>query len=128
MKCEICGREGAEYICRVCNRVVCRRCYLPEEGLCLQCARRQRLLSGPLGNPFGLMKVGMLLVFVGFFLIFLASILSLQSGGWTIILFPFIFTSGGGWLVAIIMLIFFLLMILPWFLGMRWSEGWEAEE
>lgn len=74
-----------------------------------------------------MMRVGMLLVFVGFFLIFLSSVLSFQSGNWTIILFPFIFT-GGSWVVALVMFLFLLFMLLPWILGMKWFSGGGFKE
>ena len=118
--CGICGQEGAEYVCSNCGRLVCRDCYVSEKRLCLQCVRRERLLGTPFEHRTNLMTAGTLLIFAGFFLVFLASILSVQSGEWTIILFPFIFTSGGGgWVVALMLVLFLVFMLLPWLMTWR---------
>jgi len=118
-RCGICGREGAEYVCSNCSGLVCRDCYVPEKRLCLQCTRRERLLGTPFEHRTSLMTTGTLLIFAGFFLVFLASILSLQSGEWTVIFFPFIFTGGGGWVVAFIVIVFLVFMLFPWLMTWR---------
>jgi len=117
--CGICGREGAEYVCSNCGRLVCRDCYVQEKRLCLQCGRSERLLESPFGLRTNLMTAGTLLIFAGFFLVFVASILSVQSGEWTIIFFPFVFTSSGGWVVALMLALFLLFMLLPWLMTWR---------
>ena len=72
------------------------------------------------------MTIGTVLFFAGFFLMFLASLLSIRSGEGMIVFFPFIFTYGGGWVVPL-MLIFLLIMFLPWLLergrGKRGEHG-----
>ncbi len=44
MKCERCGKNLGEYLCSVCNRVVCKECKVIKNGkvLCLDCAKPQK--------------------------------------------------------------------------------------
>ncbi len=118
-RCGICGREGAEHVCRTCSRLVCGDCYVPEEGLCLQCSRRARLSSNPFGRRVDLLTAGTALIFLGFFLMFIASVLSIQSGEWTIIFFPFVIANGGGWAIAAMLVFFVLFFLLPWLMTRR---------
>jgi hypothetical protein len=117
-RCGICGREGAENVCRICGQLVCRDCYLPEEGLCLKCSRREHLLGNPFGGSIGLLTAGTVLIFFGFILMFIASVLSIRSGEWIIIFFPFILTNSGGWAIAL-MLVFLFFLFLPWLMTRR---------
>lgn len=118
-RCGICGQEGAEHVCRACGRLVCTDCYQPKEGLCLQCSRREQLLGNPLGHRIDLMTLGTALIFLGFFLMFLGSILSIQSGEWTIVFFPFVITNGGGWTVLMMLVFLIFFMLLPWLMTRR---------
>ncbi len=38
MKCDVCGKNEAKYVCIGCKRNVCANCYRPMLGLCTDCA------------------------------------------------------------------------------------------
>ncbi|HOO54380.1 MAG TPA: hypothetical protein PLY09_07170 [Methanothrix sp.] len=46
--CNICGRAGKLFTCRLCGRLVCARCFDPAVGVCRQCSggRRSGEISG----------------------------------------------------------------------------------
>ncbi|HIE13882.1 TPA: Hsp20/alpha crystallin family protein [Candidatus Bathyarchaeota archaeon] len=123
VRCEICGRDGAYFICAKCGSSVCSQCYDSELGLCKSCSnisvKKHPLLFGDT------LLLGVFLIMLGMFVIATASLISSEGGG-IIIVPPFFIGTLKGTsvltaIVLIISLIILFLMFLPWILEMNRS-------
>lgn len=113
VRCEVCGRFDARYVCQSCGARVCPLCLNPYTGLCPNCAKVEgaKLVKVKAGLPVGfkLMIAGFIAAFIGIFIIMLAAVLTGAADiSFVVLLLPIpIGLAAGphGWLLLIIALI-----------------------
>ncbi len=131
VKCEICGRRDAKYVCQECGRRVCELCIDPYTFTCIDCldkikskTRIPAYTSMPIGAPVNsiakFMLIGFVVAFIGMMLIMVGAIISGAQISGSVIIFPFIpipFIIGVGpesitaTLISVIVAIVFLILI-----------------
>jgi len=125
-RCEVCGREGAAYVCRLCSRRVCPECFDPATWLCRLCyerplVKRERPAPTPtlpLASKV-MLALGLAMIASGIILMMaLPSLLGTQAPG-SIVIWPFPlivgFTSNQGSLPALIITLGIMLCFLALF-------------
>jgi len=124
VRCEICGGEGAYFLCQRCNRKVCSKCFDQGTSLCIYCAEetREPLQLESLPQPFGrTVFLAIFLIMTGMLFMTAAPLISGSGGGGVIIIPPFIIGKVEGAtaliIVAVMMVITLLVMLLPWIFG-----------
>ncbi len=131
--CEICGEFPAKYVCQSCGSRVCEFDIDPSTGYCKRCLQRRETVAFPSekvswtgGTGFKVFALGMILILIGFALMFSSMLIgpfkgNLTGGGGIFIFpFPFIFYSGTGdlwvtaflWLAIIIFIVFIFFELL----------------
>mgnify|MGYP000527656819 CR=1 FL=1 len=102
VKCEICNRRDAKYVCKECGRRVCELCFDPYTWTCIECLDRlKHRIKTPIYTPTQISTsmfnsivkfttLGFIIIFIGMILIMLGAITGgvQVSGG--IIIVPFI--------------------------------------
>lgn len=90
--CSICHEKQAMYVCQKCGRVVCSKCFEPSMWLCADCFKREAHVQ-----PYTMLpeislftkslRIGFIIMFTGFVITFLATLLlNIKEGGAYIIL------------------------------------------
>jgi len=121
-RCELCGGEGAYFVCSRCNLKVCSNCFNSKRSLCVRCSEDVGEISRLEGllQPFGgSMLLGVFLIVAGMLLMMVASVVSGFEGGAIIVPPFFIWTVEGttALIIMILMMVAALLMVfLPWIL------------
>ena len=105
VKCEICNRKLAKYVCIECGARVCEDCYDRESLMCIRCQppKKERTLL----NSYYI-RSGLFLIMIG------AIILSLGGleGGSFIYIFPFFLISTSDWRIALVGIFLFIFMMV----------------
>ncbi|MEM2876286.1 MAG: B-box zinc finger protein, partial [Candidatus Bathyarchaeia archaeon] len=77
--CEVCRERNAKYVCQDCGRLICDFCIVPETLICSDCSAsmREERFTRQVGflTPFSILFVSIFLIFLGFFLVILSSVL-----------------------------------------------------
>ncbi len=110
VRCEVCGRGEASYVCRACGSRVCVNCFDPASWTCARCfslAQRSRAkprasLEAPPKLPRLLFIAGLASIILGFALMALLPFMTTEgsvAGGGLIIVgpIPVAFGCGEGW-------------------------------
>ena len=125
-RCDICGSEGAYFVCSRCGRTVCQECFDYEKGLCIICSKKGSILKVLNSNPSIFLNktvmLGVALILAGILLITAASSLYAGGGEGTLIIFPFLVKISGTAaliLTVIYVAISILMVFLPWILISR---------
>ncbi|RLE54040.1 MAG: hypothetical protein DRJ26_02405 [Candidatus Methanomethylicota archaeon] len=99
VKCEICGRREARYVCQECGRRVCELCIDPYTWTCINCmeklkpkiVERQLIYAPPpINSMMKITLIGFLITFIGMLIMMIAAILKAGEVSGGIIIFPFI--------------------------------------
>ena len=130
--CEVCGARPARYVCRNCGARVCRYCIDLSTWMCVRCSEK----FGPgflpevgdfmASGAVKLLIIGVVLTFVGFILMAVASLLVGGGAGGVVLIgpFPIIFGSGGALpalLLVLVLVVFVAMFLLPFLL--TWLRG-----
>ena len=125
-RCDICGSEGAYFVCSRCGRTVCHECFDYEKGLCIICSKKGSILKVLNSNPSIFLNktvmLGVALILAGILLMTAASSLYTDDGESTLIIFPFLVKISGTAaliLTVIYVAISILMVFLPWILISR---------
>ncbi len=127
-KCAACGGDGADILCRICNRFVCERCYDDDADACIKCSGLSKARRGTSIRP-SLLVAGFGLIMVGLMVVAWAVTPSTA----TFVFFPFFFAGTGGTAAFIVSMVFFVLFmastLLPVYLTLRRGgyRGWDEE-
>jgi HSP20 family molecular chaperone IbpA len=129
--CKICGKKGLLNVCKDCGGKVCRGCFDKNLDLCLDCStsRRRDMLEI---SPRTILNLGTAMIFGGFGLMILASILGVILGateGFVLVgVFPFLFGFGASSPLFIIISLLMFLLLVTVFLEPWIKSGSELEE
>jgi hypothetical protein len=127
-KCAVCGADGADILCRTCNKFVCERCYNDDADACIKCSGLPGARRDIWIRP-SLMVAGFGLFLLGLVVVAWAVTPSTAS----FVFFPFFFAGTGRTAAFIMSMVFFVLFtlstLLPVYLALRrggyagWDEG-----
>lgn len=125
-RCDICGSEGAYFVCSRCGRTVCHECFDYEKGKCIICSEKRSILNVLNSNPSIFLNktvmLGVALILAGILLMTAASSLYTDDGESILIIFPFLVKMNGTAtliLTVIYVAISILMVFLPWILISR---------
>ncbi len=119
-RCEICGNKEPSNTCRDCGRSVCEDCFDRDLDLCTECSERREKGEFLEISPQSMVGLGTKMIFLGFALMFLATIFAVSLGaaeGFVMIgFFPLLLGFGNASpLLSLISLVMFLLPLILFF-------------
>lgn len=138
VKCELCNKLPARYICKSCGRAVCVACFDHESETCVDCSNLQRAynvnyerkkLAQVTTLETKLFFLGFALMMIGMLLTSIAPLMTTgfsSSGGIVVFIFPFLpfgiawGPHGGLAILASLVLMIIMLLIVFVLYGRRW--------
>ncbi|MCS7386104.1 MAG: B-box zinc finger protein [archaeon GB-1867-005] len=99
IKCELCGRREARYVCQECGRRVCELCIDPYTWTCIDCLEKIKpkltrmpatQTTTPINTMAKIFTIGFIVIFIGMIIMMIAAILGAGQVSGGIVIFPFI--------------------------------------